>query len=70
MFFWHIIEWKYLKLCHASRSTPDNDNEDFSKNSHEENSRKVFSCLIKTSIGCFKARNYLLIASVYVFDRN
>lgn len=31
---------------------------------------KTFSCLIKSSIGCFKARNYLLIEAVYVFDRN
>lgn len=36
----------------------------------KNSSAKNFSCLIKSSIGCSHARNYLLIDAVYVFDRN
>ena len=53
--------WKFVMI---SRS--------MSENSQSSNmkKKKTFSCLIKTSIGCFWALNYLLIGAVYVFDSN
>ena len=62
--FAKILLKKHLKVCYDFLKHV----KKLSKFEHEE--EKTYSCLIKSSIGCFWALNYLLIGAVYVFDSN